>query len=333
MVENVGAGPVDYATYGTTYNPIGVRPQKNGATPEETYPFQGRIAEGGPFPPAAGRYHLFVSHACPYAQRTLIVRALKGLEDVVGASILDPLRDGRGWAFRPVPGATLDQSGAGFAFLSEAYHASVEGGDYRGRVSVPVLWDTQSGRIVSNYFPTITLDLGSAFNKFATQNQALDLYPVQLQPDLDNLIEDIYSGLNTGVYAAGFPGPQSQHDAAAKRVWETLATLEERLSDGRTYLFGDALTEADVRLFPTLVRFDAVYHHHFKLIWRRVQDYPRLWAYTRRLFALPAFGGTTNLDHIVRHYYGTQLHVNPSGVVPSLPDIDWTVDKPAKRSA
>ncbi|MDR1430844.1 MAG: glutathione S-transferase C-terminal domain-containing protein [Propionibacteriaceae bacterium] len=329
---SAAATPVDFETYGTIYHPRNVkervkRPGPANSTLEEVYPFNQRISPTGPFPPEAGRYHLFVSYACPIAHRSLIVRALKGLEDVIGVSVVDPYRDGRGWAFRDVPGATLDTSGEGFRFLAEAYDVSAPDGDYRGHISVPVLWDRQSHRIVANYYPTISLDIGSQFNEFATRNAGLDLYPVDLQPELDELLQQVATGLNGGVYAAGFTYDQAQHAAAARGVWDTLAELEKRLSDGRRYLFGDRLTEADIRTWVTLVRFDTVYHGHFKLTWRRLSDYPRLWAYTRRLYAIPAFGETTKLDHIIHHYYGTQRQVNPSGVVPALPDIDWTPER------
>jgi len=327
--EPVAASPVDFDTYGTVYHSRHVKERHNPGdavkrTLEETYPFQGRIDPAGPFPPAAGRYHLFVSYACPIAHRSLIVRALKGLEDIVGLSVVDPYRDGRGWAFREVPGATLDTSGEGFAFLAEAYDQSAADGDYRGHVSVPVLYDTATHRIVANYYPTISLDLGSRFNDFATQNKDLDLYPADLQPELDELLQRVSVGLNGGVYGAGFPGTQAQHDQAAAGVWATLQYLEDRLADG-PYLFGDRLTEADVRTFVTLVRFDPVYHGHFKLTWRRLRDYPNVWAYTRRLYAIDAFRRTTDLGHIVHHYYGTQRHINPTGVVPAIPDIDWSL--------
>jgi putative glutathione S-transferase len=324
------ATAIDFDTYGTIYNPQNVkervkRPGPANSPLTEVYPFQGRISPDGPFPPAANRYHLFVSYACPIAHRSLIVRALKGLADVISVSVVDPYRDGRGWAFREVPGATLDTSGEGFRFLAEAYDASVPNGDYRGHVSVPVLWDKQSHQLVANYYPNISLDIGSQFNAFATQNADLDLYPTDLQPELDELMQRVSIGLNGGVYAAGFTSDQASYNAAARGVWDTLAYLEERLSDGRRYLFGARLTEADIRTWVTLVRFDTVYHGHFKLTWRRLTDYPNLWAYTRRLYAIPAFGTTTNLDHIIHHYYGTQRQVNPRGVVPIIPDLDWTI--------
>lgn len=322
------AGPVDFDTYGTIYAPrggtqlapFGLGPQGTG----EAYPFRRRITPEGPFAPASGRYHLYVSLACPYAHRTLIVRALKGLQDAVSVSVVDPIRDGRGWAFRSGRAQTLDTGGQGFAFLAQAYAASVPDGAYTGRVSVPVLWDKQTGQVVSNYFPDITLDLGSQFNDWA-QHPEIDLYPHDLRADIDALNAHVGEHVNAGVYHAGFARTQAEYEAGYREVFDALDGLESRLGDGGPYLFGDRLTEADVRLWVTLVRFDAVYHGHFKVNRQRLVDYPALWAYARRLYALPAFGSTTDFDHIQRHYYGTQLHLNPSGIVPLGPATDWRI--------
>jgi putative glutathione S-transferase len=315
------AGAVDFDTFGTIYAPRGGAALAPYGT-TEAYPFLGRISPDGPFVPAQGRYHLYVSLACPYAHRTLIVRALKGLEAVVGVSVVDPIRDGRGWAFRDGTGQTLDNAGNGFAFLSEAYEASVPGGRYTGRVSVPVLWDTQTRRVVSNYFPTISLDLGSQFDRWAKRPE-LDLYPADLRIVIDALNEEIGEHVNAGVYHAGFARSQAEYEAGYREVFETLDRLEDRLRTGGPFLFEDRLTEADVRLWVTLVRFDTVYHGHFKVNRQRLVDYPALWDYARRLYAIPAFGQTTDFDHIKRHYYGTQLHLNPTGIVPSGPQLDW----------
>lgn len=328
------ASPVDFDTYGTIYEPRGeARKAPFGAGADaDVYPFRGRIDPNGEFPPEAGRYHLYVSLACPFAHRTLIVRALKGLEEVIGVSVVDPIRDGRGWAFRAGAdpsrrhgglGQTLDRAN-GFALLSQAYEASVPGGVYTGRVSVPVLWDTRSGQVVSNHYPEITLDLGSQFNQWAGE-PGLDLYPVPLRDEIDALNDVVGPHLNEGVYHAGFATTQSDYEAGYREVFETLDLLEELLADGREFLVGGRLTEADIRLWPTLARFDSVYHGHFKLNRNRLADLPNLWAYTRRLYAIPAFGATTDLDQIRRHYYGTQLHINPTGIVPPSPRIDWSL--------
>lgn len=314
------ASPVDYETFGTIYEPRG--PARAAVTGAEAYPLRSRITAGGRHAPQPGRFHLFVSLACPFAHRTLIVHRLKGLADVVGISVLDPLRDGRGWAFRSGSRQTLDQTGRGFAFLQQAYDASVEGGPYTGRVSVPALWDNELGEVVSNYFPTITLDLGSAFDEWADHPE-VNLYPDHLRAEIDALDALIGPGINHGVYRAGFATSQAEYEAGFDAVFTTLDLLEDRLADGGPYLLGAQLTEADIRLWVTLVRFDAVYHGHFKVNRRRLVDYPALWLYARRLYAIPAFRTTTSFDHIKRHYYGTQRHLNPRGVVPAGPATDW----------
>lgn len=320
-MSTVFADPVDFATFGTIYAPRGGAELAPYGT-DQAYPFRGRITPQGPFPPAAGRYHLYVSLACPYAHRTLVVRELKGLTEVIGVSVVDPIRDGRGWAFREGSGQTHDRAGNGFRFLSQAYEASADG-RYAGRVSVPVLWDTHTRQVVSNYYPDITLDLGNQFNAWSS-NPELDLYPEDLQADLDQVMAEIAEHVNAGVYHAGFATTQAAYQAGCNEVFAALDGLEDRLASGGPFLFGDRLTEADVRLWVTLVRFDTVYHGHFKVNRQRLIDYPALWAYARRLYSLPGFGSTTDLDHIRRHYYGTQLHLNPSGIVPLGPELDWT---------
>jgi putative glutathione S-transferase len=317
----VGADPVDFENYGTIYAPRGSAVLAPYGT-AEAYPFRGRITTEGPFEPATGRYHLYVSLACPYAHRALIVRALKGLQDAIGVSIVDPIRDGRGWAFREGPGQTLDTAGNGFRFLSEAYQASTTG-DYTGRVSVPVLWDTHTRQVVSNHFPDITIDLGTQFDRWANHPE-INLYPTDLRDQIDELNQLIGDDVNAGVYRAGFARNQAEYHAGYTAVFTTLDLLEQRLLDGGPYLFGDRLTEADVRLWVTLARFDAVYHGHFKVNRQRLVDFPALWDYARRLYAIPAFVETTDFDHIKRHYYGTQLHLNPTGIVPDGPLVDWS---------
>jgi putative glutathione S-transferase len=317
------ASPADFETYGTIYRPRGlsVGPSHLRDDHDNSYPFRGRIDPDGEFPPEHGRYHLYVSYACPFAHRALIVRSLKGLEDAVSVSVLDPIRDGRNWAFRKGDRQTLDTAENGFAFLSQAYEASSPGG-YTGRVSVPVLWDKKQKTIVSNYYPSITIDLGQQFNQWA-KNPALDLYPNELRGEIDRLNDFVYYHINEGVYRAGFAGNQADYAKAVTEVFDGLDTLEKRLSDGRPYLFGERPLETDIRLWVTLARFDPVYYGHFKVNLRQIRDYPLLWAYTRRLYGLDAFKNTTNFDHIKRHYYGTQLHINPSGIVPLGPLVDW----------
>ncbi|GAA2601449.1 glutathione S-transferase C-terminal domain-containing protein [Actinomadura fulvescens] len=273
------------------------------------------------YPAESGRYRLFVSYACPWAHRTLIVRALLGLDEVIGLGVVDPIRDERGWRFPdrdPVTGA---------AFLSELYLAT--DASYEGRYTVPCLWDTVTGRLVTNDFPAITTMFETQFTDYHPTG-APDLYPVQLRADINELNELIYTTVNNGVYRAGFATEQGAYEEAVDALFATLDRLEERLSVHR-YLFGDRVTEADIRLYPTLARFDAVYHGHFKCNLRRLVDYPNLWAYARDLYEQPAFRDTTDFDQIKRHYYVTQTNVNPSGVVAKGPLVDWT--EPHGRAA
>jgi glutathionyl-hydroquinone reductase len=315
------ASPVDFATHGDyTGRPKVAPPPDATEFVRAKYPFQGRVTADGSsgYPAELGRYHLYISWACPWAHRSAIVRELLGLQDVVGLTAVDPVRDGRGWAFREGPGHGPDPVN-GFAFLSEAYQATEPGFD--GHMSVPVFWDTTTGRIVSNNFPDITLDLATAFRQWA--DPAVDTYPEALRPQIDALNERIYEYVNNGVYKSGFAPSQQAYDTAVTALFEVLDELDARLAD-RRYLFGDAITESDIRLWVTLVRFDAVYALHFKCNLRRIADYPNLWPYARDLFQHPAFGGTTDLDQIKRHYYTTHPQLNPSRIVPAGPLLDWS---------
>jgi len=258
-----------------------------------------------------------VSLACPWAHRSVIVRRLMGLEDVVSLSVVDPVRDGRGWAFRDGPGHGPDPVN-GFTLIREAYNATEPG--YDGHISVPVLWDRETSTIVSNNFPDITIDLGTQFGAFAAPD--VDLYPEPLRAEIDAVNERVYTSVNDGVYRCGFAGTQQAYDIAVTALFATLDELEERLAT-RRYLFGDQITEADVRLWVTLARFDSVYVTHFKANVRRIVDYPNLGAYARDLYQHPAFGPTTNFDHIKRHYYTTHPHLNPQRIVPAGPVLDW----------
>ena len=271
------------------------------------------------FPAEPGRYHLYVSLACPWAHRAVIVRMLKGLEDVVGMSVVDPIRDERGWAFRDVPGATPDRVN-GWSYLSEAYGASDP--SFGGRVSVPVLWDTRTRRIVSNESADIAVMLNEAWDEWAG-NPALDLYPRELRDEMDELNALVYDTVNNGVYKAGFATTQEAYEEAVHPLFETLDRLESRLAE-RRHLFGDAPTLADWRLFTTLVRFDAVYVSHFKCNLRRVRDYPNLSGYLRDLYAVSGVAATVDFDHIKRHYYMTHPGINPSRIVPVGPVVDLT---------
>ncbi len=279
------------------------------------------------FPAARGRYHLYVSLACPWAHRTIIVRRLKGLEDVIGMTVVDPIRDDRGWAFRNVPGAGPDTIN-GFQYLSEAYEANDAA--YRGRVTVPVLWDRQTQQIVSNSDDDIMRMFETEFGAFG--DAALDLYPAALRGAIDALNEHVYQTLNNGVYRAGFATTQDAYAQAALTVFATLDELEARLATQR-YLFGARPLETDWRLFVTLVRFDAVYVGHFKCNLRRIIDYPNLWAYLRDLYQIDGIAATVNLDHIKRHYYATHDDINPTRIVPIGPHIDFLTPHGRERLA
>lgn len=281
--------------------------------------FTDRITADGAsgFPPEAGRYQLYASFACPWAQRSLIVRELLGLQDTVGVTIVDPVRDERGWRFTLSPGDRDPVTG--YAFLSELYHATDP--SYGGRVTVPCVWDRETRRLVTNDFPAITPTLETEFAAFHRPG-APDLYPPELRPDIEGVGADIYEHLNNGVYKAGFATAQEAYEEAFDGVFAQLDALEERLA-GQRFLIGSRLTEADVRLYTTLARFDAVYYSHFKCNLRRVADYPNLWGYARDLFQRPAFRDTTDFDHIKRHYYVTHGHINPTRIVPKGPAMDW----------
>ena len=268
-----------------------------------------------PYAPTPGRYHLYVSLACPWAHRTLIVRRIKRLESAIGVTVADPVRDDRGWAFHDGPGYSKDPVN-GFAFLSEAYRASDP--KFHGRWTVPVLWDKQTKRIVNNSED----DICRMFNgEFSAGSDTPDLFPADLAQEQDELSALIYERVNNGVYRAGFATTQSAYEAAARKVFATLDTLDLRLAD-RRFLFGDRMVETDWRLFCTLVRFDAVYHGHFKCNVRLIVDYPNLQRYLRDLYHAPGIAETVNFDHIKRHYYITHKEINPTQIVPIGPALD-----------
>jgi putative glutathione S-transferase len=259
-----------------------------------------------------GRHHLYVSYACPWAHRTLIVRRLRGLEEVVGVSVVDPIRDARGWAFT---GGEYVDAVNGFRFLSEAYAASDPAFD--GRWSVPVLWDREAGRIVNNE----SADVVRMLNAWGTAGD--DLEPPELRPAIDEVNDVVYEKVNNGVYRAGFATSQAAYEEAFQGVFATLAELDARLADQR-FLVGERLTLADLRLFTTLVRFDAVYHTHFKCNGHRLIEYANLWPYARSIYQLDGVAETVRLDEIKRHYYETHEMINPSRIVPLGPlDMDW----------
>ncbi len=245
--------------------------------------------------------------------------AAPSFEKIVSLSAVDPVRDGRGWAFREGPGHSLDPVN-GFALLRDAYEATEPG--YDGHISVPVLWDRQTSRIVSNNFPDITIDLDTQFEEWA--DTSVCLYPQALRPEIDAINADVYENVNNGVYRAGFAGTQEQYHEWVVRIFNTLDKLESRLAM-RRFLLGDRISEADVRLWVTLARFDCVYYSHFKASLRRLSDFTNLWGYARDLYSLPAFRETTNFDHIKRHYFTTHPHLNPTRIVPEGPLLDWGV--------
>ncbi len=270
-----------------------------------------------------GRYHLYVSLACPWAHRTIIYRKLKKLEDVISLSVVDPIRDERGWAFREGRGHGADPVN-GFSFLSEAYLKTDAAFD--DRVTVPVLWDKQQGHIVNNESSEIIRMLNSEFDAFG--DPSVDLYPEALRAEIDELNDFIYPAINDGVYKCGFAASQDAYDEAFHALFAALDKLDERLAT-RRYLTGARPTEADWRLFTTLVRFDAVYVTHFKTNLRRIADYPNLWGYLRDLYQTPGVAETVDFDHIKRHYFVTHRRINPLGIVPAGPAIDF--DEPHDR--
>jgi glutathionyl-hydroquinone reductase len=274
---------------------------------------------------AGGRYHLYVSWACPWAHRTIIVRKLKKLEPVIGMTVVDPIRDERGWAFREGDGHSLDPIN-GFRFLSEAYGATDP--SYRGRVTVPVLWDTVTKRIVSNSDDDLMRMFNGEFNRFT--DSPIDLYPEERRKEIDELNEFIYENVNDGVYRAGFATSQRVYEKAVRRLFDALDQIETRLTD-RRYLFGPRFVETDWRLFVTLIRFDAVYHGHFKCNIRRIIDYPSLFAYLKDLYQTGGIAETVNFDHIKRHYYITHDDINPTRIVPIGPDQDLTTPHGRER--
>ena len=265
----------------------------------------------------SGRYHLYVSLACPWAHRTLIMRALKGLESHIDISVVSPIMLDQGWTYNREEGSTGDIL-ADRQFHHEIYTAARS--DYTGRSTVPILWDKQLGTIVSNESADIIRMLNSAFNDITGNDR--DFYPGALRADIDAWNERIYPAINNGVYRAGFATSQEAYEEAYSEVFAELDHLDDHLADNR-YLLGAELTEADIRLFTTLIRFDAVYHGHFKCNRQRLEDYQHLPGYVRDIYQLPGVAATVDFDHIKRHYYASHRNINPTGVVPAGPDIDY----------
>ena len=277
----------------------------------------GPSGEGG-FPAASGRYHLYVSLACPWAHRTLIMRALKSLEEHIDVSVVHTDMLGEGWTFADDrPGTTGDRL-YGLDYMREIYVGADP--EISGRVTVPVLWDKERETIVSNESAEIIRMMNAAWNGITGNGD--DYYPEGLRAEIDAVNARVYDTVNNGVYKAGFATTQKAYDDAVIPLFESLAWLEALL-EGRTWLVGDAMTEADIRLFTTLVRFDSVYHGHFKCNRHRIVDLPNLWRHTRRIFQMDAVRPTVELDHIRRHYHYSHESVNPHRIVPIGPEIDW----------
>ena len=281
--------------------------------------FRGWVTADGSsgWPAEAGRYHLYVSLACPWASRAVIVRKLKRLEEAIGLTVVDPLRDERGWRFTAAEPDPVN----GFAYLAEAYAATDPGFD--ARVTVPVLWDKQRGVIVNNESAEIVRMLNSAFDALPGVDAALDLYPEPLRAEIDAINERVYATVNNGVYRAGFASTQEAYEEAFDALFDSLDWLERLLAE-RRYLTGAQITEADWRLFVTLVRFDVVYVGHFKCNRQRIADLPNLYGYLRDLYQQPGIAETVDFDHIKRHYYMTHPSINPTRIVPKGPLVDLT---------
>ncbi len=276
----------------------------------------GPTGDGG-FRAEPGRYHLYAALICPWASRALMVRKLKKLEDVISVSIVEPSLTEQGWRFGAYPGADADTLN-GATYVHELY--SRADSNFTGRATVPVLWDKQQNTIVNNESADIVRMLNAAFDAFG--DASVDLYPADLRTDIDTLNAELYESLNNGVYKAGFASSQHAYEEAFNGVFGVLDSLEDRLADGRTYLLGDRLTESDIRLFVTLVRFDAAYFGLFKCNLRRVADYPGLSAYTECMYRLPGISETVNFDHVKTGYYSVKA-LNPSGIVPLGPAASW----------
>ncbi len=264
----------------------------------------------------AGRYHLYVSLACPWANRTLIIRALKGLEDMISVSVVNPYMGKNGWTFQPGPGVIADPVGQA-DYMYEVYLCADP--RYSGRVTVPVLWDLQRNTIVSNESSEIIRMLNSAFDGIGAKDG--DYSPVDLLPEIDAINAFTYDAINNGVYKAGFATDQDVYETEVHSLFAALDELEIKLGHQR-YLTGDQVTEADWRVFTTLIRFDAVYHGHFKCNLKRLSDYDNLWSYTRELYQYPGVANTVNFDHIKQHYYLSHDTINPNGIVPAGPILD-----------
>jgi putative glutathione S-transferase len=310
--------PAQKDTYGNTWES---EVTEDGEFVRHQTSFRSQIRADGStdFAPESERYHLYVSYACPWAHRTLITRKLKGLEDAISFDVVDPVLPNTGWSFGgSAPGATGDTLN-GFRDLREVYLAS--NSKFEGAVTVPVLWDRQTRQIVNNESSEILRMFNSEFQGFATKPD-LDLYPESKRKQIDEVNDWIYPRINNGVYRCGFATKQAAYSRAFKELFEALDRVEKILSESR-YLTGSELTEADVRLFTTLVRFDAVYVAHFKCNLKRIVDYPNIWGYTRDIFQSAGVAETVNMEHIKTHYFVSHRQINPQGIIPDGPALDF----------
>ena len=273
----------------------------------------------------AGRYHLYVSYACPWAHRTLVTRALLGLEEAITVDVVDPYRDERGWQFTPGKDGCTPDTVNGADYLREIYRLAADG--YDGRVTVPVLWDRAEETIVNNESREIMRNLTTSF---AELGDGIDPAPAEDRVEIDRILDEIYEPINNGVYRAGFAGSQSAYERAVGELFEALGRWDDTLAEQR-YLLGDRLTEADIAMYTTLVRFDQVYHTHFKCNRRLIREYDNLWPYLRDLYQTPGFGETTRMDHIKEHYYTTHTDLNPKRIVATGPELAF--EEPHGRDA
>jgi glutathionyl-hydroquinone reductase len=284
---------------------------KSGAYTRPSSEFRNTIAANSPYPAESGRYSLYIGWGCPWAHRTLLVRALKGLEDVISINVVSPSPENGGWIF--------DSPQDGLYTLADLYQKAEPG--YTGRSTVPVLWDSQTQKVVNNESSEIIAILNSQFQEFA-QHPEIDLYPLELQETIDNWNEKIYNTVNNGVYRCGFAQSQVAYDEACSELFQTLDEIENALATNK-YLCGDSLTLADVRLFTTLFRFDAVYYGLFKCNRRRIVDYDKLSSYSANIYQLPGVAETCNIEVVKRDYYGNLFPLNPSGIIPQGPDLSY----------
>jgi putative glutathione S-transferase len=300
----------------------------DGRYERQPFRFTDRITADGRdgWPAGPDRYRLVVSRACPWASRALVSRRLMGLEGALGLAVADPIQDDRSWRF------TLDPGGVdpvlGIAFLADAYFKADP--SYDGGISVPAIVDVPTGAVVTNDVFRVTLDLATEWRAYAREG-APDLYPESLRDEIDQVNARTYADVNAAVYEAGFATTQAAYADAYRRVFATLDWLEERLARQR-YLVGDTITEADIRVFTTLVRFDAVYHGHFKTNRNKITEMPVLWAYLRDLFQTPGFGDTVDFDHIKRHYYQVHTNINPTQIVPAGPDLSGLTSRHGREA-